>query len=101
MLYVFKQRKQQIDYVTVLYVFKQRKQQIDYVTVLTAIRALRQTIHPRSIMCNFEIGFHNAARQVFDNNVVIVGCLFHLGQYVYNKVLRLGLSEQHMQVEVD
>ena len=77
----------------------QRKQQIDYVTVLTAIRALRQNIHPASIMCDFEIGFPNAARQVFGNNVVIVGCLLHLGQCVYRKVLRLGLSEQYMQDE--
>ena len=48
-------------------------------------------------MCDYEIGFHNAVRQVFGNNVVVVGCLFHLGQCVYRKVIQLGLSDQYQQ----
>ena len=64
----------------------QRKREIDYVNVLTAIRGLRPDINPTSIMCDFEIGFQNAARHVFGDNVIIVGCLFHLGQCIYRKI---------------
>ena len=76
--------------VPLLYVFMQRKRELDYVNALTAIRAA-------SVMCDYEIGFHNAVRQVFGNNVVVVGCLFHLGQCVYRKVIQLGLSDQYQQ----
>ena len=48
---------------------------------LIAIRGLRPDINPAS-MCDFEVGFHNAARDVFGDNVKIGGCLFHLGQCI-------------------
>ena len=51
-------------------------------------------------MIDFEIGFHNALREVFQiDDYVIVGCLFHLGQCAYRKVQGLDLSGIYLHNE--
>ena len=43
-----------------------------------AVRELKENLRPTSIMIDFEIGFHNALREVFQiDDDVIMGCLFH------------------------
>ena len=49
-------------------------------------------------MCDFELGFYNAFRGIFGDDI-IVGCLFHLGKCVYRKVQELGLPELYLQEE--
>ena len=83
-----------------LYIFMQSKREQDYTRVLTAVRELKENLRPTSIMIDFEIGFHNALREVFQiNDDVIMGCLFHLGQCVYRKVQGLGLSGIYLHNE--
>ena len=77
----------------------QRKRKVngDPIANPRAIEDIVIPINPTSIMCDFEIGFQNAARLVFGDNVIIVGCLFHLGRCIYRKILQLGLSEQYLR----
>ena len=81
-----------------VYVLIQSKRAEDYARVLTTIQQLKENLQPESIMCDFELGFHNAFRRIFGDDV-IVGCLFHLGQCVYQKLQELGLSELYLQEE--
>ena len=74
-----------------VYVLMQSKRAEDYARVLTTIQQLKENLHPESIMCDFELGFHNTFRRIFGYNV-IVGCLFHLGQCVYRTVYKLATS---------
>ena len=81
-----------------VYVLMQSKRAEDYARVLTTIQQLKENLHTESIMCDFELGFHNAFRRIFGDDV-IVRCLFHLGQCVHRKVQELGLSELYLQEE--
>ena len=85
--------------IPMLYIFLQRKREIDYVNVLNKIKELRPNIQPSSIMCDFEKGFHNAIQQVFGAETSVVGCLFHLGQCIYRKVVDVGLRESYVNDE--
>ena len=61
-----------------IYVLMQSKLAEDYARVLTTIQQLKENLHPESIMCDFELGFRNAFRRIFGDDV-IVGCFFSFG----------------------
>lgn len=51
-------------------------------------------LQPTTVLLDFEIGAMNAAREIFPG-VIIKGCLFHLNQSIWRRVIALGLKGQY------
>ena len=56
------------------------------------------TLNPRNIMTDFELAAMNAIRGQFPN-ARISGCLFHLGQNIYRRVQKEGMTETYKDDE--
>lgn len=50
-------------------------------------------------MADFEKAVHNAVRDVFDGQVEMKGCFFHLTQSVWRKLQQLGLAKKYREDE--
>ena len=82
-----------------LYLFLQRKDAATYKEALNAVKTLRPRMNPQSFLCDYEQAFHIAVRDVFGNDVTLVGCLFHFGQCIWRKVQAHGLTESYASNE--
>lgn len=81
-----------------IYALLPSKSEATYGRLFQKLVELRPNFNPISLMADFELACHNAARAVFPQTR-IVGCLFHLGQNLWRKVQDLGLANQYAAVE--
>ena len=79
-----------------IYIFLQRKTQAAYSRALRVLIDMTGGIGPLSVMCDYEKAFHAACREIFGVDVVISGCLFHLGQCIWRKIQALGLADVYV-----
>ncbi|XP_074641232.1 uncharacterized protein LOC141898982 [Tubulanus polymorphus] len=89
--------------VTVAYCLLEKKDQATYEEMLQILldECEQRSIFPEPevIMADFEKAIHNAVGVLFDNQVQMKGCFFHLTQSVWRKVQQLGLAKQYREDE--
>jgi len=62
--------------------------------IINYCTSLSLTFSPSEIYVDFEIGIHNAIKEVW-TDVRIKGCRFHLGQSWWRTIQKLGLSKEY------
>ncbi|XP_076051605.1 uncharacterized protein LOC143031528 [Oratosquilla oratoria] len=89
--------------VTVAYCLLEKKDEETYKEMLQIIldECERKDIFPQPeiVMADFEKAVHNAVGEVFDGEVHMKGCFFHLTQAVWRKVQQLGLAKKYREDE--
>ncbi|KII61887.1 hypothetical protein RF11_14163 [Thelohanellus kitauei] len=84
--------------IPLIYVLMGKKTQADYERVFERVVELRPSLSPMSIMVDFEKGCMNALLNAFPNSTVH-GCLFHLGQSLWRRIQREGLTNSYRDDE--
>ena len=47
----------------------------------------------KKVLCDYEVGLHNAVKENFGSDIEIAGCFFHYTQCLYQKVLSSGMEK--------
>ena len=72
-----------------------RKDAATYENALTLlIRHCSQSLSPRSIMCDFEMGLRSAIRAIFPSSI-LGGCFYHFTAAVYRNLVQLGYKQAY------
>lgn len=77
-----------------VYALLPNKNEDTYYELFNQLLQLKPTLHPRSMMFDFEVASRNALLRVFPD-VDIKGCFFHLAQCVYRRVQDNGLQARY------
>lgn len=72
-----------------VYILLSNKSETTYVQAFETLKNLLE-IKVKYVVTDFELGLFNSIENVFKCR--INGCLFHLGQSIYRKVQKMGLS---------
>lgn len=82
----------------VVYALLKNKSRAAYTNVWDHLKAL-VNLRPESVMIDFEAA---SKRSIEDNfpNATVAGCMFHLGQAIWRKVVDEGLREDYINQEV-
>ena len=81
-------------YIPRLFALLPNKAQHTYSLLFEKFLELRLGLAPDSVMFDFEKATMNAIQNIFPS-VSISGCLFHLCQSIYRKIMELGCKEQY------
>jgi len=79
----------------VVYALLQRKNKETYIELLTALKDKFEALS--IISTDFEHSVVLAMKQVFNNEVSVQLCFYHLSQYIWRKVQELGLAIRYEQ----
>ena len=52
----------------------------------------------KKVLCDYEVGLHNAVKENFGSDIEISGCFFHFSQCLYWKVLSLGMKKEYSRI---
>ncbi|XP_024944982.1 uncharacterized protein LOC112494979 isoform X2 [Cephus cinctus] len=77
-----------------VYVSSSSKTTQSYRATLEQIKALKRKLNPKTVMCDFELSFIDAVKEVFTNTDV-QGCFFHFSQCVWRHVQSTGLQQKY------
>jgi len=81
--------------IPVVYALLQRKNKETYIELLTALKDKFESLSMISI--DFECSVILAIKQVFNNEVSVQLCFYHLNQSIWRKVQELGLAVRYKQ----
>lgn len=75
------------------------KSQVTYHQLFSRLLYLRPNVNPASVMLDFEKASMNAINMLFPE-AQLSGCLFHLCQSVYRKIVELGFKNKYNNEEI-
>ena len=79
-----------------LYILMSNKTQFDYENLLSILKNKIELQLPGNIIINFEIAAYNAFKKA-STKCNVYFCLFHLGQCLWRKIQKLGLSKLYFE----
>ena len=77
-----------------LYILLPNKKGETYKRLYQIIQNLNSNFSPNEVLMDYELANINALKEIF-TNITIWGCLFHLCQNVYKKIVELGFKVQY------